>query len=409
MLAALIAVAWAEPTCQSLESERFRSLLVDAQSELDRGDLAAVKTVLSEISRDLPCLKQAPPPRLWAELMAVQAVASFADGGDWQSPLAAALRIRPSIDRGVGRSHPIYSWEPEPEPEWLPYEGEATLYVDGRQVDRRPPADGWYLVQKTDGDYWESYWQRDTPVSTSWIDAPVDRPEEVFWQVSVGLQGGLAHIVQEVEAVGPSGVLWRPYDSRFYSIGSPYRAPEYTRPGWGMIFKGRATYRHLGVSLGGSVVWNLAPGLKDGRITAIYDTRHASIGAGVSINDIFLLTKEIDAGKRAETGPIALSESHLERFYHLEGAVRSTGSVQGELTVLAGFHSLHTYNGLMDFTITFDEIEILGARPQIGGQAGLSMGRFVWTDGDDRQDLRLTSTGLRATTHLTLLLGRKRR
>lgn len=409
MLGALIAFAAAEqPTCEKLGSERFRTLVVDSQSAVDRGDLPLLKTVLSEIERDVPCLDFAPPPRQWADLMMVWAIAAYAEGEDWRSPLAAALRIRPGIDRGVGRSHPIYDWTPPDPRPGGPYEGEAVLYVDGRQSDYRPPSTGWYLVQKTDGEFWNSDWQRDTPVSTAWMNERVERPPELFWQLALGLQAGGSHVAQHTEALTDD--VWRPYGSRYYDIALPYRpgGADFVRPGWGTLLKARVTFQHLGVDVGASVFWNRAPGLREGRISAIYDTRSWMAGAGLSLSDIFLQVLPEPSARRPDgselpAGFVASSETHFERFYHLVGAVRSRGAIHGEATALFGVHSPHAYNGLFDFTMTFDGLEILGARPQIGGQAGFAMGRFYWVDGDR---LRLDSVVFRTSTHLTLVFGK---
>jgi len=395
VLGALIGLAAAQTTCSDLEPDRFRSLIIDSQSALDRGDLDLLKTVLAEVEKDLPCLRFAPPPRLWADLMAVQAVANFADGADWKSPLAAALRIRPGIDRGVGRSHPIYTWTPEETPPNRPFSGPSELYVDGRESDLLPPVDGWYLIQKTDGEYWESYWQRDVPVSTTWVNAAVDRPAEVFWQLGGGLQAGFAHITQVASQL--EDTEWIPRNSRFYSFGNPMQSKLGGAAVWGVVFKGKVSYRNLGISMGGSALWGLSPALRDGRISAVYDTAHFTAGVGASINDVFLLTRSSENSDVIEDKSVS-----FDRFYHGVVGARAGHRLVGEATALAGFQDKATFNGLLDLTLTFEELEFLGARPQIGGQVGFAMGRFIR---EDVANIRVVSISTRISTHITLLLG----
>lgn len=387
--------------CVDLDRERFRTLLVDSQNAVDRGDLGLLKTVLGEVERDVPCMDFAPPPRQWAELMVVVAIANHADGENWKSALGAALRIRPGIDRGVGRSHPIYAWEPSDPGTPRPYEGDNQLYVDGRLSTQLPPEGGWYLIQKTDGEYWETRWQRTEPVSSAWAEEPVDRPPELFWQLGGGVQGGMVHVTQLTEQQTAEG--WKPYGSRFHDIPLP-TTPEgqrYSRPGWGVTFDAKIAYAHLGVRLVGGALWNLAPGMRNGRLSVIYDSARGSLGGGLSLHDVFLVRRPAPGEPREPL--FAESETHVERFYHLEGSLRTRGPLELETTLVAGFHSLVSYNGILDVSLTFRRIRLLGGHPRVGGRLTGSNGRFVWADGDG---LRLLSASMSATTHITLRFGK---
>ena len=398
-----------EVACSSLDREAFRSLVIDSQSALDRGDLDLLLTILEELDRDMACLAFAPEPRLWADLMVVQAVAAYAQDQDWKRPLAAALRIRPGIDRSVGRAHPMYDWLPPPADAGTPWTGEATLYVDGTVSDTLPPQDGWYLVQKTDGEYWETHWQRGEPPAPEWVALPVERPPTLFWQASGGGQLGLGHVTQRVTCAAAvptneDGVCPEEgavFDSRFSSIDLPFRDPTFSRPVWGVLVKGKLAYGRIGAEVGGSVQWNFRPGIRDGRISGIVDTPRWTLGAGLSVTDVLVQVK----ARRGDTAPIESVASYLERYYHLTGTVRSNGPIRVEAMVLAGLHSIIAYNGLADLSVTFEDVSVLGGRPQIGGQLGFAMGRL--TDEDER--LRLLSIGFRATTHVTLRFGKSYR
>ncbi len=398
-----------EETCEALDREAFRSRVVDSQSALDRGDLDLLLTVLDEIERDIPCLEFAPAPRLWADLMVVEAVAAFAQNADWKRPLAAALRIRPGIDRSVGRAHPMYDWLPPPEEDGTPWSGDATLFVDGKQTDVLPPADGWFLVQKTDGEYWETHWQQEEPPDEEWVTLPVERPPTIFWQAAGGLQFGMGHVYQGVrcnvavteDPEEDCSEKDQPFDSRFHSIGMPWDDPRYSRPVWGLHLEGKVTYGRLGVELGGSTQWNFAPGIRDARISGIYDTPRWSAGVGLSLTDVLLQTRSLEPDAR----PVAQSASYLERYYHLMGSVRSDGPLRVEGMVLVGVHSLIAYNALADLSMTFENVSVLGGHPQIGGQVGFAMGRLI----DEQERLRILSTSFRATTHVTLRFGKSYR
>jgi hypothetical protein len=415
-LLALVPFAWSqepstpstpedEGACRPLEREAFRSLVVDSQSALDRGDLDLLLAILDEIDRDVPCLEFAPAPRLWADLMVVQAVAAFAQDGDWKRPLAAALRIRPGIDRSVGRAHPMYDWLPPPEDDGTPWTGEATLYVDGKESAALPPEDGWYLVQKTDGEYWETHWQRSEPPDPEWVALPVERPASLFWQVTGGGQFGTAHVVQRVTCADafyddpelPCNEVGEVFDSRFTTIGMPWDDPLYSRPVWGIVLKAKLVYGGFGAEIGGSTLWNFRPGIRDARFSGIFDRPRWTLGVGLSTSDVVLQTRRT----RPDQDPVTDTTAYLERYYHVMGALRSDGPVRVEAMALVGFHSIIAYNGLADLSVTFEDVRVLGGRPQIGGQVSIAMGHFI----DEQRQLRVMSTGLRITTHLTLQFG----
>lgn len=192
--------ALAVPDCEPLGEDAFRALFLDALAAIDRDDAALHAAIVQEVRGRISCLTFAPPPRLWADFLVGLAVVEFSQGGEWEEPMAAALRIRPNVDRLVSGAHPINRWEPPPIP------GEdggavpdgVAFYVDGQPSDRLPPTTGLYLVQKEDEGYFETRWTREAGLDMGWVTAPVERPRrfETWAFVSGGL--GVGAIGQDV-------------------------------------------------------------------------------------------------------------------------------------------------------------------------------------------------------------------
>ncbi|MEZ4239975.1 MAG: hypothetical protein R3F59_28255 [Myxococcota bacterium] len=203
--ALLASVAFAAPElppesaagCAPLDEPAFRSYVLDAQASIDRGDVELPAAILAEVQEQLPCLTFAPAPRMWADLLVAWAIVEFSRGGDWEGPLAGALRIRPMIDRGVGPGHPLARWEPpSPPPSGPPVPDGVRLYVDGFASPTLPPAKGWYLVQKTDGRFWNTLLIRDTDLPLQWATDPVEQPARVRWWTRLGGFGALGSASQ---------------------------------------------------------------------------------------------------------------------------------------------------------------------------------------------------------------------
>jgi hypothetical protein len=198
---ALFAVGLAAPGerkgCVPLEEAEFRAMVLDAQSAIDRGDVDLPVSILSEVSRRLPCLAFMPPTRMWADLLVAQAIVAFSREGNWQDPMAAALRIRPAVDRGVGPGHPLAHWTPPAVPAAGPPVPEGRkLYVDGLASPTLPPDKGLYLVQKTDGRFWNTLLLHDQALPMEWVEAPVDTPPRVASWGRLGLAIGSGSVLQ---------------------------------------------------------------------------------------------------------------------------------------------------------------------------------------------------------------------
>jgi hypothetical protein len=181
-------VAAAAPAdCEELDATTFRAFVFDAQSAIDRGDVELTTTIVDSVWVRLPCLDFSPEPTLWADLLVSSSIVEYSRGGDWKAPLSAALRIRKGIDRGVGPGHPIYSFEPPPEPPMgPPVPLNARLLIDGRSSPVLPPDEGLWLVQKTDGRFWNTLLLRDEALPEEWVAAPVVGPPRIVAWTRVG-------------------------------------------------------------------------------------------------------------------------------------------------------------------------------------------------------------------------------
>jgi hypothetical protein len=175
--------AEAAPACEPLDEAAFRSLVLDAQAAVDRDDAALHEAIVTDALSRVPCMTFAPPPRLWADFLVNVALVEFVRGGDWHPAMAAALRIRPGVDRGVGAGHPMQAWEPpEALPGTAPVPEGAVVWVDGVRAAVLPPADGLYLVQREVDGRWASRLLLDQAVDPAWLaERIVVRPTLERW------------------------------------------------------------------------------------------------------------------------------------------------------------------------------------------------------------------------------------
>lgn len=159
LLTASAVAAGEAPACASLAEADFRALVLDAQ--------AAISLAIVEFGR----------------------------GGDWEAPLAGALRVRPGVDRFVGPGHPIAEWQAPPakdgEPTAVPVG--ARVYVDGTVEPLAiPSSPGLRLVQRElDGRWATAVFSG--PVPAEWLTAPIrGRAVVERWAVaSVRVGGGV--------------------------------------------------------------------------------------------------------------------------------------------------------------------------------------------------------------------------
>lgn len=206
LLLALLAPAQAAPECDPVDEEAFRTLFLDALAALDRDDAALHAQIVAEVRESLPCLTFAPPPRLWADFLVGVAVVEFAQGGDWETPMSAALRIRPSVDRLVSGAHPLNRWEPPAEtpPPGPALPEDARVWVDGTLATNLPPGQGLYLIQKEDDGWFETRLVENEVVTLDWATSPVERPPrtEMWLYASGGLGLGVVGQIAFYETNG---------------------------------------------------------------------------------------------------------------------------------------------------------------------------------------------------------------
>jgi hypothetical protein len=70
------------------------------------------------------------------------------------------------------------------------------LYVDGFPSPTLPPEEGLYLVQKTDGRFWNTVLLHDEELPMSWVDAPVEQPPRLASWGRVGVVVGSGSVLQ---------------------------------------------------------------------------------------------------------------------------------------------------------------------------------------------------------------------
>ncbi|HHO54020.1 MAG TPA: hypothetical protein ENK18_24900 [Deltaproteobacteria bacterium] len=285
MLGLLIAALGAR-ACEPMDEVTFRSYVLDAQAAIDRGDIELPEAILSELSERLPCLTFPPAPRMWADLLVAEAIVEFSRGGDWVPPMAAALRIRPRIDRGVGAGHPLATWEPPP----LDVQGplappQAEFYVDGLPTKRLPPDQGLWLVQKTDGRFWNTLVLQDEPLPESWITEPVIAPPRLVAWVRGGIVIGGGGITQSDD-----------WGSDLYLTYRGLDRPELL---WGGAADLQLTFfSPFGVLAQGIVPWSLDGFSGGGRIHGVWTLGGLSLGAGIGSSLVATYEGDLEEPRR---------------------------------------------------------------------------------------------------------------
>lgn len=190
---ALAAPAGEAPACAALAEADFRALVLDAQAAIDRDDAALHEAIVIEVLDRAPCMTFAPPPRLWADYLISLAIVEFGRGGNWEAPLAGALRVRPGVDRFVGPGHPIAEWQAPPAEEGQPtaVPAGAKVYVDGTaEPIAIPSSPGLRLVQRELDGRWSSA-VFSGPVPAEWLTAPIrGRAVVERWAVASVRVGG---------------------------------------------------------------------------------------------------------------------------------------------------------------------------------------------------------------------------
>lgn len=320
-------VAHAEPrdaraelaACDPIDEPEFRSYVLDAQSAIDRGDVELPAAILAEIDARLACLTFAPSPRMWADLLVARAIVEFSRGGRWEGPMAAALRIRPAIDRGVGPGHPLARWEPPPIPAGgAPVPDGVRLYVDGFPSPTVPPADGVWLVQKTDGRYWNTLLLKDQPVPEDWIAGPVEQPARIRSWGRLGVLVGAGRAAQ-VNSWGSDVYPNAQADSVVLGASGDLQLTFFSP--FGVLTQGTVTY---GSSF--SI---------DGRIAAIWAWKGLTVGGGAGTASVSVFEGTY------QTAPGLAGVDTAERvrrlqYGHLTTVVRGFGRARWDLGLTVG-------------------------------------------------------------------------
>lgn len=251
--------------CEPMDEAEFRSYVFDAQSAIDRGDLELSSSILTEVGLRIPCLDGPPSSRMWADLLVSRAIVEFSRGGPWEDAMAAALRIRPFVDPGVGPSHPLARWiAPPPPPPGPPVPPGVRLFVDGLPADHLPPSEGLYLVQKTDGRFWNTVLVQDGDLPPGWAEAPVEQPQRIVAWGRVGAAAGIGTLSQSPSwpsdywldqpttfrpALGVAGDLHVTFLSPFGVYGQASWTP--SGDSTGLDLRAAAIWCHRGLTVGG--------------------------------------------------------------------------------------------------------------------------------------------------------------
>ena len=197
-IAIIAGVARAEPCTAGLDEVAFQTRILNAQTAADQAKPELHRHIVADLQARLPCLRFAPTPREWSEYLVLEALMEFGRGGDWQTPLDAAIALRPSVDRGVGEWHPFMDHAPAPAApvRKVVVPGGVNVYVDGESAAEIPVGSGVHLVQREEGGRWRTFVQRVDPVSIDWLVAPF--PARSTWRgvVHAALGGGLGGGIQ---------------------------------------------------------------------------------------------------------------------------------------------------------------------------------------------------------------------
>lgn len=232
LIALLSVPAQAAECAAPVDELAFRSLVLQSQAAVDRGDLEQLADIHRDALGALPCLGFAPEPRLWADFLLTLAIAGFARGEPWEPYLATALRIRPGIDRAVGSSHPLARWEPPaPGPPGEPLPAGSAWYVDGLPATTLPDPHGAHLVQRRDGVWWASTLVIDAPPESAWLNTRAEGPPRIIgrFNAGAGLIGALT--VQQSPANRESAYLPALSESGFAMVHVRGAATFYSRFG----------------------------------------------------------------------------------------------------------------------------------------------------------------------------------
>lgn len=233
--------ALAAPDCEALGESEFIALVLDGQAAVDRGNPDTHRGIVEELRGRIPCLAFVPRPRVFADYLVLDALAEFGTGGDWQTPLAAAVRIRPGVDRIVGGAHPISRFTP-PDPgapgERRPVPEGTRVFVDGEAASALPPTGELHLVQVTNNGLWRTQLANDEAVAETFLTEPIEAPLEWTWWGHAGV------------AVGAGGVSQRRVEGWVVEDDQNAFTPDQDRiTAWpAIVARGGASYGLVGIA-----------------------------------------------------------------------------------------------------------------------------------------------------------------
>ncbi|MCA9570299.1 MAG: hypothetical protein KC656_20790 [Myxococcales bacterium] len=268
-MVALVALSLASE-CEPLGAGEFSSLLIDAETALDRSDRERLDTLVGELVRRVPCLEFGPSTRQVADFFVLVAVWRFARGEPWEDAISTAVDVRPNVDRGVSPHHPVGAYQPSPQPEQpAPLVATGPVWVDGSLVETLPGS-GMHLVQRTADGVWRTVLMDGTPPDAVWFQERIRQPVTWTFGASAGVLVGALVVRQDRVGAWADGGSGRP------------AFPDVT---WGLPV---ATLSLRGLADRGSVRVH-------GRIRADLlglesaTVRHAVGGVGVHLHDGFVL------------------------------------------------------------------------------------------------------------------------
>lgn len=204
--------------CAPVSELAFRAGLLELRTALELDRPATHAALVDGLLDDVPCLAFAVPERLWAELLVHVALRRFTAGGDWEGPLDAALRLYPSVDRGVGPGHPLFDHVPAgPAAEaGAPASSALLWWVDGSPA-LSIPGGGVHLVQATDGRWWGGAVTLGAPLPVEWVRDPISPPPHLAGWVRTGVVGGPSLSAQRAT---PLAADWFPTGARASASGA---------------------------------------------------------------------------------------------------------------------------------------------------------------------------------------------
>lgn len=380
MLLALTGLAMAHDCRQSLTENGFRDLVVDARDAVDRGDLPTVLEVLGQIEARVPCLDAVVERRLVADLWAIHAIVAFAQDEDWETPLGSALRDRPNLDRMVGRTHPIWSWEPgQPEP-LGPLSPRATVYLDGEPLTGMPEQPGYYLLQKYGEDTWNSTLVLGGTPARAWLEEPVQLPKALV--VEGAVYGGVASWIGQQSldwatdpgtASGGSASPWAvgPTEDGRRGTGT------FTHPIGTLAFRGRVwLYVPAAVEISASTAIGADRAQRDLRAVAFGTIRRAEIGIGLAAREVLLYRYDGPITTTGAQDVALLAEARFLNFLVGRVGFRFGNEAQDELYADVAFRPNGDNALTVRLTHDLRMADPRGIRLQLGGWVDTGASRF---------------------------------